>query len=234
MSKIEITPFEFKMILDGYHPEYNSSEDDGDFVENGKGADILYQKQVSRKIDNKVFNIQYLYNTDGGFRHDSPYDGDFIISKTKKDTLDPYNELKLNETKVEIETDNYNKSEVELLLEEIDNNKKHYTEFDHKNPTITPEDMKYIFDTVNNTKTLGEFKDMQLVVLKKAIEYKHEPESIRFTKAFTGRFYSKAGWLQKYTDSYNEKFNIKTDITIQGQKFSLSQKEVIALRKQLN
>ena len=71
---ILITLHEYKMLMDGYHPEFESDDDQGIFVEQGKGADVIYRKDVIRKSDNKSFWFEYAHNADGGFNHDEPRD----------------------------------------------------------------------------------------------------------------------------------------------------------------
>lgn len=212
--------------MDGYHPEFESDDEQGEFVEQGKGADIIYKKTAIRKSDSVEFWFEYVHNTEGGFNHDEPRDGSFKIDYKKEDTLDPYDELNLNEPVKVAKVKPLTSYDVYRDM------KGECVDFDLEFPTVTPEELKAHFKTYNSAKVMSDLQIEFDRMIELSIKYKLEVESIK--SAFDCYKSKPNTWLQKYEDDYKEKFNILTEITIQGQKYALTIKELKNLRKSIS
>lgn len=235
---INITLHEFKMIRDNYHPDYTSSDDSlGDFYEEGKGSDSIYKKEVIRKSDNKVFVLKTIYNTSGGFIHDDPYDCDFEIDYEKEDTIDPYNELKLEERKK-------NKLiEEEKRLKDIESKEKaaSLVKFSNENPIIPFEEYKdyskaYATHFVLNKKIS---MDELNIFIEKFVsplceKYNLEKNSLFHSLSSLKSKTEISKWLCKYERIYNKATKTKKVITLKGKEIELTEREVSQLKSQLD
>lgn len=224
-EQISITPHEYKMLMDGYHPEFESDDDPGEFVEQGKGADIIYRKAAFRKSDKVEFWFEYAHNTEGGFNHDEPRDGNFKIDHKKEDTLDPFDELGLNEPEKVIEV------KPRTIYDDLNDIKDVCVDFDLTSPTITHEELVILYKGYKSVITMSDLHIEFDKIVHIAVKYKLTAESIK--GIFDKHKGKPQSWLNKYKDDYNEKFGVLTEVIVQGQVFHLTTKQVKSLRKSL-
>lgn len=222
---ISITPHELKMLINGYHPEFETSDEQGSFVEKGKGSDIIFEKEAKRKSDGQIFKFSYIHNSELSWNHDSVYAGDFIVDESKEDTLDPYNELK------DVACKSENKSKT--LYDQYEAIKDTLTPFTLDNPIVNPEVLADIFDRFCAAVTDREFVNFSSEFLKLAVEMNIEPYSIR-SVFLKHREKKSRTWLSNYRDLYNKINDINTKIVIRGIEYEFSQKEIESLKKQLS
>lgn len=235
---IYITPHEFKMLQQDYHPDYTFKyEEDEDSLgiieEEGKGSDVIYKKTLIRKSDKKEIVLRTISNLSGGFNHDDPYDCDFSIDSKKEDTIDPFNELDLEGKKVrksaKLEADKKKKEEETAKALEV--------EFDLENPLIPPNEYRELCLRYLNLKT---FQDLFDVVdnfsRPLAKKYNMDINSLHYPILHHNK---KKDSLMKYILKYEKSYNKSNVITkviplkIQGQTLELSEKEARAVLKQL-
>lgn len=236
---IKITVHEFKMIREDYHPDYESKEHGdelGDFYETGKGADIIYQKSITRKEDGAVFVLKTISNTSGGFIHDDPYDCDFEIDYNKEDTIDPYDELKLEERKLAkekaIEKEKEDKEKEAAKALEIS--------FSLDNPVIPFQEYKdFCKSLVNHNmfSSKGTFQDLQ-DFLKEYIRPLCKKYNLEANSLFhsTSSIRTKKGiseWLCKYEKAYNKKHSLNKVISVKGEIIEVTEKDIKSILNQL-
>ena len=76
MNKIKITESELDLLMQDCHPEYSTSEEE--YCGRGKGADVEYRFTITRKSDQKEFELLRTYN--GSFEGWQDWiDGDFDL-----------------------------------------------------------------------------------------------------------------------------------------------------------
>jgi hypothetical protein len=225
---IDITKHEFHMLKEGYHPDYITDDELGENVDDSKDYDTTYRKEVKRRLDGQMFYFEYIHNTaDGGaWSHEEPCSGDFQVDLNKKDILDPYNELNLNEVIKE------EPKKIKTLHDFYFDVKNKCSDFDLNNPIIPVEDLKSLLKEHNAMKTNGDLFTWFNSLLKIATKYEIEVEGLKHQ--FTGNKIKTKAHVLKYQDNYNEKFNILSKIKIQGQVFELTAKEIKKLRNSLN
>lgn len=237
MSEIKITLHEFKMIRDDYHPEFTFNdpldEDSlGKIDDEGKGADIIYKKEIVRKSDNKIFLLKSIYNTASDFIHDEPYDCDFIIDRKKEDTLDPFNELDLEgQKKRKLEA-----QQKEIKEKEEAKRKEELIEFSFDNPIIPPNEFKKLCFHYLEIVT---FQDLHDCVDKNtkplAFKYKIELESLHFSIVGNNKKPAMMKLILKYEKAYNKKHDIVKTIPlkIKGEIIDVNEKEARSILRQL-
>lgn len=86
MNEIQITERELFLLIDKIHPEYDSNYQN-EFIENGKGIDIHYERKVIRLSDNKELTLGFTDNAHVGYQ-DFCHSGDFYVDHNKQDVYD--------------------------------------------------------------------------------------------------------------------------------------------------
>lgn len=208
---IYITKNEFKMLLDDFHPEYKAQNDTeietlGHFFDNGKGADIIYEKMFVRLSDNKVFALRTIYNNEiQSIHEDFTYDCDFTISARKTE------QKKQEEKKPEI--------------------KEKFPDFDLNLAQLTMTELDTLHKTFKKAKNIKELQEfLSLKIIPISNKYKIDSSSLYYF--FTSPDNLKN--LNKiYKKIYHSVHNLTTEITIQGHTFQLTEKEIEKILKKI-
>lgn len=205
MSKIEISRNEFKLLISKEsHPEYDSSFD-REFVEEGKGSDIIVRRKIVRYSDSKVFYIYLVYNTQYCDYSDDIYDGNFVISENKKDIYDEYGEIKKEpEIKKPVPL-----TENELLFLKITekSNVENFVDFE-KSYIIPPEELRLYIDKfvlILNNCTVKNLHFMLIESAKLSLKYSVKYESIFHT--FSP--FKKKIDFERFYNKYNSEYQLK-------------------------
>lgn len=207
-----ISSDEFKLLLEESHPDYtynNNSEDE--FLERGKGSDIIYQKIVTRKKDSKDLILNYIFNN-GIESVTNIYDCDFFINdeKNKKEEVENKNDQ-----------ENFSIDNIPFIkiLED---------------PKIPVDAFKSFCDSylsfVNKRLNFVEITSLVTILAKK---YQYNPNTIFHSLSSLKNKKLVYEFFGKYEKAYNKKHNLKKEITLQGKKFYLSESDLKDLKKQL-
>lgn len=89
MTKIALTQNEFNILVLDNHPDFDACSNRNIMIESDN-CDIIYEREVIRKSDNKTFILSFIYNSGFGGYQDWIHDSncDFVIDTNKKDIYD--------------------------------------------------------------------------------------------------------------------------------------------------